>query len=251
MNEEQLLDEKNIDNIDLGSVDIDDVFKEEPAIEGDESIVNLEDLASDDTSDTDDMDLSQGLEDMISGESDNLDDILSNEEEQEEVSEISEEPEEAVADIDVETAQDLETEESIEEPGALDELLEEESTDIVEEENLDILEEPQNQITEPIVEEEESEDTKEEIAQEVPVNSEVITNDLKDIKIEFGIEAKGFILSTNMMEVMISKGYIFKDMIDNKEFDAVMIFNGNLENTVTTNDIKIKIEDGKIQLIKG
>jgi len=78
-----------------------------------------------------------------------------------------------------------------------------------------------------------------------------ITNDLNNINIEFGIEAKGFILSLKMMEAMIEKGYIFKDILNDKVFDAVMIFNGNLENTVVTNDIKIKIEDGKIQLIKG
>ena len=54
-----------------------------------------------------------------------------------------------------------------------------------------------------------------------------------------------------MMEAMIEKGYIFKDILNDKVFDAVMIFNGNLENTVVTSDIKIKIEDGKIQLIKG
>jgi hypothetical protein len=79
----------------------------------------------------------------------------------------------------------------------------------------------------------------------------LISNDLNNIQIEFGIEAKGFILSVKMMEAMIEKGYIFKDILNDKVFDAVMIFNGNLDNTVMTKDIKIKIDDGNIQLIKG
>ena len=91
----------------------------------------------------------------------------------------------------------------------------------------------------------------EETVQELNTDENIITDDLNNIKIEFGIEAKGFILSIAMMEAMIQKGYVFKDILNDKTFDAVMIFNDNLENTVMTNDIKIKIENGKIQLIKA
>ena len=94
------------------------------------------------------------------------------------------------------------------------------------------------------------EDIEDETIQEINTDENIITNDLNNIKIEFGIEAKGFILSVNMMEAMIQKGYIFKDMLNDKVFDAVMIFNGNLENTVVTNDIKIKIENDKILLVR-
>lgn len=87
--------------------------------------------------------------------------------------------------------------------------------------------------------------------EETFIDDSIITNDVHGIHIEFGIEAKGFILSVKMMEAMIEKGYIFKDMLDNKIFDAIMIFNGNLENTIVTDDIKIKIDNGKILLIKG
>jgi hypothetical protein len=130
-----------------------------------------------------------------------------------------------------------------------------------------ILEEdlPENEDTEEVLSQSEDldEDVVEEIQEEIEdfteteesleIDSDInlITNDLNNIQIEFGIEAKGFILSVKMMEAMIEKGYIIKDILNDKIFDAVMIFNGNLENTVMTSDIKIKIEDGKIQLIKG
>ena len=104
---------------------------------------------------------------------------------------------------------------------------------------------------EEIPEETVTEEVKEESSLDVMLDENIITNDLNNIKIEFGIEAKGFILSVHMMEAMIQKGYIFKDMLNDKVFDAVMIFNDNLENTIVTSDIKIKVEDGKIQLIKG
>lgn len=260
MNEEQLLDGENIDNLDLESMDINDVLNEDSSNEEDESIVNLEDLASEGVLDTDDINLPDELTDIIPEESENLDDILALEDDQDEVTESKEEEN---------ISEDLEVEESIEEPIAKDdieeELLEEveKTEEIAEEEmvlpdecleeNSSTIEEPQDETQEQIVEE--VEETREEILEEapqgIPLNSDVITDNLNDIKIEFGIEAKGFILSTNMMEAMISKGYIFKEMIDNKVFDAVMIFNGNLDNTVMTDDIKIKIEDGKIQLVKG
>ncbi len=159
--------------------------------------------------------------------------------------------EEELSEPAIETEDDIEEvqEESIVEE--VDSSSEEES---LQEEDPDSFELQEEEITEPTIEEEQIEvqdDIEEEPVEDISTDENLITNDLNNIKIEFGIEAKGFILSVNMMEAMIQKGYIFKDMLNDKVFDAVMIFNGNLENTVMTNDIKIKIENGKIQLIRG
>ena len=135
-------------------------------------------------------------------------------------------------------------------------LLEDQTTeDLSLAENIEeeIVPEVQEEITSELEEEEISTSviSEDEVSIETDFDEKLISNDLNNIKIEFGIEAKGFILSVKMMEAMIEKGYIFKDILNDKTFDAVMIFNDNLENTVMTSDIKIKIEDGNIQLIKN
>jgi len=280
MNEDELLESQNIEdiNIEVESEDLEQNTNEDV----------LEDLSLDDEPKTIDEsfeDSIDSLDEVIPEneididlpeieESEAIDEFLEEDIKNEDISiedlDISEESEEKEEDS-LEIEEDVSNEAEIEELdlNCEEESLEEEDTkEILEEDSAEesdelaitneqedteeapIVEEEIQEIEEPSIQEEELE-VEEEISSELSLDENLITNDLNNIKIEFGIEAKGFILSVNMMEAMIQKGYIFKDMLNDKVFDAVMIFNGNLENTVVTNDIKIKIEDGKIQLIKG
>ncbi len=228
---EEILDTTSVDDdLNLDILDSEELTIEDDSLE--ENIDNLEETISEDEEDTDFNEDLESIEKMIDESTENedvsvqedaaIDNVDFSEEEEELVSEIEEDildDENSSEEIDI----TLQEESPTEETEIIDEI-----NDQIEEESADLNKE------EPIIEDE-----------------NFITNDLDNINIEFGIEAKGFILSLKMMEAMIEKGYIFKDILNDKVFDAVMIFNGNLENTVMTNDIKIKIEDGKIQLIKG
>jgi len=267
MNEDELLESQNIEdiNIEVESEDLEQNTNEDV----------LEDLSLDDEPKT----IDESFEDSIDSldevipeneldidlpeieESEAIDEFLEEDIKNEDISiedlDISEESEEKEEDsLEIEEL-DLNCEEESLEEEDTKEILEEDSAE--ESDELAITNEQEDTEEASIVEEEIQElsiqeeelEVEEETSSELSLDENLITNDLNNIKIEFGIEAKGFILSVNMMEAMIQKGYIFKDMLNDKVFDAVMIFNGNLENTVVTNDIKIKIEDGKIQLIKG
>jgi len=230
MNENQILENSNIE------VELEDLIQS-----GSEEILENEPLADD-----------LGIE-LPEEELDTVEDSIENEEEPTE--EIS-----ALADMDI--SEDETEIATIEEDIVEDEITELENEETQEDSDLALEEEIVENDAEEVEEVEQIQEeslalsTEEDIIEDEIVSEEVedesfITNDLHNIDIEFGIEAKGFILSLNMMEAMIEKGYVFKNILNDKVFDAVMIFNGNLENTVMTSDIKIKIEDGKIQLIKG
>jgi len=235
MNENEILDNPDIEDTNI-EVELDDLIQN-----GSEEILENSSLS-------DSLD-----ENSLSEEIDSLDDIeeLSAEneldmdltEESETTDNIVTEPEEEISAENLET--DQEDLPDLEENSLTDENEETELLSV--DEDITIIDESEEQSFSLASESNEENDT---IAS-VTSGDDFITDDLNNIDIEFGIEAKGFILSLKMMEAMIEKGYIFKDILNDKIFDAVMIFNGNLENTVMTSDIKIKIEDGKIQLIKG
>jgi len=235
MNENEILDNPDIEDTNI-EVELDDLIQN-----GSEEILENSSLS-------DSLD-----ENSLSEEIDSLDDIeeLSAEneldmdltEESETTDNIVTEPEEEISAENLET--DQEDLPDLEENSLTDENDETELLSV--DEDITIIDESEEQSFSLASESNEENDT---IAS-VTSGDDFITDDLNNIDIEFGIEAKGFILSLKMMEAMIEKGYIFKDILNDKIFDAVMIFNGNLENTVMTSDIKIKIEDGKIQLIKG
>jgi len=235
MNENEILDNPDIEDTNI-EVELDDLIQN-----GSEEILENSSLS-------DSLD-----ENSLSEEIDSLDDIeeLSAEneldmdltEESETTDNIVTEPEEEISAENLET--DQEDLPDLEENSLTDENDETELLSV--DDDITIIDESEEQSFSLASESNEENDT---IAS-VTSGDDFITDDLNNIDIEFGIEAKGFILSLKMMEAMIEKGYIFKDILNDKIFDAVMIFNGNLENTVMTSDIKIKIEDGKIQLIKG
>ena len=230
MNEDLILDEQNVE-------DLDKIFGEEISEEVSQSNELDMDIPEVEEQET----AAESLDESIANIA-NLEDIL---QEYEPDNILNSSDEEELSNLDEDTFEDEEVK-AAEEESTIEEINSSLENESVQEDDTVILEEPNEEIDEPTVE-----DTEEETVQEINTDENIITNDLNNIKIEFGIEAKGFILSITMMEVMIQKGYIFKDILNDKIFDAVMIFNGNLENTDMTNDIKIKIENGKIQLIKA
>ena len=250
MNEDMILEDQNIEDINIevkenleellknNELDI-DVPEMEETKTIDESFENSIDELENPVEEELNMDLPEVEEDKEILQEDETVDDLDITEDEEKVSVLEEDTLETE---EVEVQEEITIEQT-------DLVIEEES---IEDENMNTEEVVEDQTDESAIQDEQvEEDIKEEVLPKVEMDENLITNDLNNIKIEFGIEAKGFILSVNMMEVMIQKGYIFKDMLNDKVFDAVMIFNGNLENTVVTNDIKIKIEDGKIQLVKS
>jgi len=244
MNENEILDNPSIE---IESEDFTQNDNEEIL----ENISLDNDLEIDSSEEEDPKTIDESFEESIN----DLEEVSENESELVEEDESIENPEEVFVENEDELneddlSNDLE-EDILSEENEIEESSEENS---IEEdiETTEIIEEADEEIEEESFEIANEEDSlEEEVSACVSEDASFITDDLDNISIEFGIEAKGFILSLKMMEAMIEKGYIFKDMLNDKVFDAVMIFNGNLENTVMTKDIKIKIEDGKIQLIKG
>jgi len=260
MNENEILDNLNTEDIDV-EIESEDLTKNET-----EEVVETTSLPDELDLDVFEDEEITSIDESLNEVIDDLDALISDNEEN---ITLEEEPEstenivdEDISEEETELVDDSESIEESEEVSMLEKyILDEENETEKISENSDIEDtditleeeviEEQSEVIEPVEEEIKNDSLSLADEEDNLEDENFITNDLDNINIEFGIEAKGFILSLKMMEAMIEKGYIFKDILNDKVFDAVMIFNGNLENTVMTNDIKIKIEDGKIQLIKG
>jgi len=260
MNENEILDNLNTEDIDV-EIESEDLTKNET-----EEVVETTSLPDELDLDVFEDEEITSIDESLNEVIDDLDALISDNEEN---ITLEEEPEstenivdEDISEEETELVDDSESIEESEEVSMLEKyILDEENETEKISENSDIEDtditleeeaiEEQSELIEPVEEEITNDSLSLDDEEDNLEDENFITNDLDNINIEFGIEAKGFILSLKMMEAMIEKGYIFKDILNDKVFDAVMIFNGNLENTVMTNDIKIKIEDGKIQLIKG